>query len=83
MCLAIPARVVELRPGSAVVQRYGERLTVSLQLMEEPVAVGDHLIVQAQAYAVCKIDADEAREAYRVFDEILCALAEKPPAGGH
>jgi hydrogenase expression/formation protein HypC len=75
MCLAIPARVVELRLGSAVVERYGERLTVSLQLMEEPVALGDYLIVQAQVYAVRKIEADEAREAYRVFDEILCELA--------
>lgn len=78
MCLAIPARVVALGDGSAVVERYGERLTVSLLLLEEPVAVGDHLVVQAQAYAVRKIDADEAQESYRLFDEIFGALGEQP-----
>jgi hydrogenase expression/formation protein HypC len=74
MCIAIPARVVELRETSALVERYGERLEVSLLLLEEPVALGDYLIVQAQAFAVRKIDPDEAQEAYRLFDAIIETL---------
>ena len=71
MCIAIPARVVELRSTSALVERYGERLEVSLLLLDDPVAPGDYLIVQAQTFAVRKIDPDEAMEAYRLFDEII------------
>ena len=73
MCVAIPARVIELDATTAVVERYGERLAVSLLLMDEPVALGEYLIIQAQRYAVRKIDAEEAQQAYRLFDEIMDA----------
>jgi hydrogenase expression/formation protein HypC len=74
MCIAIPARIVELRGANALVERYGERLEVSLLLLDESAAVGDYLIVQARTFAVRKIDPDEALEAYRLFDEIIEAL---------
>lgn len=77
MCVAIPARVIESDATHAVVERYGERLAVSLMLMDEAVALGDYLIIQAQHYAVRKIDADEARQAYRLFDEIVDAITEQ------
>lgn len=73
MCVAIPAHVVELRGASALVERYGERLEVSLLLLDEPAAVGDYLIVQARTYAVEKVAAEEAREIYRLFDEFLAS----------
>ena len=69
MCVAIPARVVELCGSNAVVERYGERLEVSLLLLPEEVAVGDYLILQARAYAVTKVAAEEADEIYRLFEE--------------
>lgn len=71
MCIAIPAQVIEVRETSAVVERYGERLEVSLLLLEEPAALGDYLIIQAQTYAVRKIDPAEALETYRLFDAII------------
>lgn len=64
MCLAIPARIVELRGGNALVERYGEQLEVSLLLLDESVAVGDFLLLQARAYAVEKVPPEEAR--YRI-----------------
>jgi hydrogenase expression/formation protein HypC len=75
MCIAIPARIVELRETSARVERYGEQLEVSLLLLEEPVAVGDYLILQAQTFALRKIDPTEAREIYRLFDDLIGAEA--------
>ena len=74
MCIAIPARVVEVRETGAVVERYGERLEVSLLLLEEPVAPGDYLIVQARAYAVEKIAPEDAMEIQRLFDTIIETL---------
>lgn len=74
MCIAIPAQVVAVSGSNALVERYGEQLEVSLLLLDEPVEPGDYLIVQARAYAVEKIAPEEAREAYRLFDEIIEAL---------
>lgn len=71
MCVAIPAQVVSCDETHAVVERYGERLEVSLLLLDDPVAPGDYLILQARAFAVRKIDAEEAREIYSLFDGIM------------
>ncbi|MFZ1326277.1 MAG: HypC/HybG/HupF family hydrogenase formation chaperone [Candidatus Contendobacter sp.] len=78
MCLAIPARIVELRGGNALVERYGEQLEVSLLLLDESVAVGDFLIVQARAYAVEKVSPEQALEIYRLFDQMAEMLSASP-----
>ncbi len=75
MCLAIPAKVLSVDGQSAVVERYGETLTVSLAMMPDSVDVGDYLIIQAQSFAVGKVDEQTAAEAYRLFDEIIDAMA--------
>ena len=82
MCIAIPARVIAVRGPNALVERYGEQLEVSLLLLAEDVAPGDSLSLQARAGAVEKITADEAQEAYRLFDALFDAntQAEVNPA---
>jgi len=60
MCLAIPARVIELRGAAqALVDLDGVQRLVSRELIGE-VAVGDYLIVHV-GYALSKLDQDEAR----------------------
>jgi hydrogenase expression/formation protein HypC len=80
MCVAIPAQVVELRGANAVVERYGERLEVSLLLLSEEVAVGDYLILQARAYAVAKVAVEEAAEIFRLFDEFAGRVRDSEAA---
>lgn len=59
MCLAIPARVVEINGNDqAVVDVGGVRKDVSLALMAE-VTVGDYVIVHV-GYALTRLDPDEA-----------------------
>lgn len=59
MCLAFPARVLEVAPGSrAVVDLEGVRREVSTALLEE-VAVGDYVILHV-GYALSRLDRDEA-----------------------
>lgn len=79
MCIAIPSEVVELHGDIAVVERFGERLAVSLALMSDTVGLGDYVIIQARAYAVDKVDAASAREIQRLLADIFTgteALAE-------
>lgn len=69
MCIAIPSRIVSIDGTTAVVERFGERLSVSLALMEEQPAVGDYLIVQAQRFALETIDCEAAEEALQLIAE--------------
>lgn len=67
MCLAVPARVVEVAEGIATVESFGTRRRVSLLLMDEPVAVGDYLRVQVGNFAFEKVDAETSREIIALF----------------
>ncbi len=69
MCLAIPARIVEMPdPENAVVDLGGVRKEVSLALVEDA-AVGDYVIVHV-GYALQKLDPEEARKTLELFAEM-------------
>ena len=69
MCLAIPARVVEVRPGQqALIDLSGVRKEVSTALVDE-VQVGDYVIVHV-GYAIGKLDPEEAQRTLELFDEL-------------
>jgi hydrogenase expression/formation protein HypC len=66
MCLAIPARIVELLPdGAGRVDLGGVRKTVSLELVDG-VGVGDYVIVHV-GYALTRIDPAEAERTLTTF----------------
>jgi len=79
MCLAIPARVVELQGNdTAIVDLGGVRKDVSLALVED-VAVGDYVIVHV-GYALTRLDPEEAEKTLAVMAEaglMEHALAEQ------
>lgn len=69
MCLAIPARVVELgADDDAVVDLAGVRKEISLALVDN-IAVGDYVIVHV-GYALNKLDPEEAARTLALFAEI-------------
>ena len=69
MCLAIPAKVVELlEHDQALVQVGGVQSRISLLLVEN-VAVGDYVIVHV-GFAITRLDAEEAEKTLELFAEI-------------
>jgi len=74
MCLAMPAKVMELcADDQAVVDLDGVRKQVSLALVED-VALGDYVILHA-GYALQKLDVDEAERTLALFREIGSSIA--------
>lgn len=68
MCLAIPARVVEMTgPELARVDLGGVRKEVSLALVDD-VSVGDYVIVHV-GYALTRLDPEEAARTLATFAE--------------
>ena len=74
MCLALPARVVELQDAdNAVVELGGVRKTVSVALTPEA-KVGDYVIVHV-GHAIGLLDAEEAEKTLALFAEMAAANA--------
>lgn len=77
MCLALPARIVELLPASeGVIDIGGVRKRISLELVPD-VQPGDYVIVHV-GYALQKLDPDEAERTLRLFAEAGLDTAEAP-----
>jgi hydrogenase expression/formation protein HypC len=69
MCLAIPARVVELiGSDEALVELDGIRKRISLALVDG-IEVGDHVIVHV-GFALQKLDVEEAEATLALLREI-------------
>lgn len=77
MCLALPARIVELLPASeGVIDIGGVRKRISLELVPD-VQPGDYVIVHV-GYALQKLDPDEAERTLRLFAEAGMDTAQVP-----
>ena len=76
MCLAIPMRVESVEGFIARCQAKGVFREVSLfMLQDEPVAVGDYVMVHV-GYAIQKVAEAEARSAWELYDELLAESGE-------
>ena len=68
MCLALPARIVELLPGSeGLIDVGGVRKRISLELVQD-IQPGDYVIVHV-GYALQKLDPIEAERTLQLFAE--------------
>lgn len=68
MCLAIPARIVQLEGDNAVVDAMGNCFNAKTTLLPE-VKLGDLVLVHA-GFAISTVDEDEARETWQLIAEI-------------
>lgn len=77
MCLSIPSKVVSLDEGNmATVDTLSVQRIVSLDLMPEPVAIGDYLLIHI-GYAINKIDEESALLSIETFQEIIAQMDEE------
>lgn len=68
MCLAIPARIVELEADRAVVDAMGNRFKAKTTLLPQA-RLGDVVLVHA-GFAISLVDEEEARKTWELFAEI-------------
>jgi len=68
MCLAIPARIVELQEDRAVVDAMGNRFNAKTTLLPG-VKIGDIVLVHA-GFAIHAIEEEEAKKTWQLIAEI-------------
>lgn len=68
MCLAIPARIVELKDDNAVVDAIGNRYKAKTTLLPEA-KLGDLVLVHA-GFAISLVDVEEAKKTWQLIAEM-------------
>lgn len=68
MCLAIPARIVELKGDNAVVDAMGNRFRAKTTLLPDA-KLGSLILVHA-GFAISLIDEEEAKKTWELIAEI-------------
>lgn len=68
MCLAIPAKIVELEGVNAVVEIDGIRRTANVSLVQNA-EIGDYVIIHA-GFAIQKWEEEDVREFNAIMDEM-------------
>ncbi len=77
MCLSIPSKIVEiLEDNYAIVDTMGVKRKVSLELMPEPVNIGDYVLIHV-GYAMTKLSESDALESLKVYEELIEKLEEE------
>ena len=72
MCMAVPSRVIAVDGQMATVEAFGRTRQTSLMMMDEPVAVGDYLILGAGGnFAAEKVAEETARAAIDYLSQVL------------
>jgi hydrogenase expression/formation protein HypC len=68
MCLGLPGRVVEIRPGSDVaqVEVAGVLRDINIGLLDGPFVAGDYILIHS-GFALERMSPDDAREALQMF----------------
>ncbi|NJE07089.1 HypC/HybG/HupF family hydrogenase formation chaperone [Thermococcus sp. M39] len=74
MCLAVPAKVLEINGNVAIVDFGGVKREARLDLLSD-VKVGDYVIVHT-GFAIEKLDKQTAEEILKAWEDVLKAWEE-------
>lgn len=77
MCLGIPGEVVEVRERIAIVDFWGVRKDVKLDILEVAVAPGDYIINHC-GYAIRRIEPADVADTLGMYEVILSEAGEDP-----
>jgi hydrogenase expression/formation protein HypC len=74
MCLAAPARVLEVKGNEVLVDYEGVRTTARLDALPDQVEPGDYVLVHT-GFAIRRLSPSDAEETLRLFDELAASLS--------
>ena len=78
MCLSIPSKIksIDEQSNTCVVDTMGAERGASLDLIDQPVEVGDYVLLHI-GFAMNKIDEEDALESLKVYQEIIDKMEEE------
>ena len=70
MCLGVPGKVLSIDGLDAIVDFFGVKKELRLDLVNEPVQVGDYVLNHV-GFAIRRIPPEDVQETLDLFEEIL------------
>ncbi len=70
MCLGVPGKVIAIDGVVATVDFWGVRRPVRLDIVDEPVALGDYILNHV-GFAIRRIPAEDALATLQLYEELL------------
>ena len=70
MCLGVPMKVISKDESGVIAEIDGVQKEASLKLLDEPVEVGDYVIVHA-GFAISRLDEKYAEETLQLMREVF------------
>lgn len=70
MCLGVPGQVVEIDDMTAVVDFWGVKRRVRLDLVDEPVTPGDYVLIHV-GYAIRRIPHEDVKVTLELYEQLL------------
>ena len=78
MCLGVPGRIVEIQGSLATVDFWGVRRQVNLDIVDEPVKVGDYILNHV-GFAIRRIPPESIGETLAYYETLLAERDENDP----
>lgn len=69
MCLGVPGQIIAVEGSTAVVDFKGVRRKVALDIVDEEVSAGDHVLVHV-GFAIRRIAAEDLAETLAFFESL-------------
>ena len=70
MCLGVPGKVLAIEGLEATVDFFGVKKTLRLDIVDEPVQVGDYVLNHV-GFAIRRIPPSEVEETLALFEQVL------------
>ncbi len=75
MCLAFPAKIIELDGVNAVVEYHNVKRDIRIELVGN-CSIGEYVLVHA-GFAINKLDEEAAKETMETWDELIRVMEEE------
>ena len=75
MCLGVPGRVIEIDGLAASVDFWGVKRKVRLETVDEPVQVGDYVLVHV-GFAIRRIPQEQIEETLELYNQLIAAASQ-------
>ena len=80
MCLGVPGKIVEIQGSLATVDFWGVRRQVNLDIVDEPVKVGDYILNHV-GFAIRRIPEESIAETLSLYETLMAEAEDDAMAG--
>lgn len=70
MCLGVPGKIIEISGSMATVDFWGVRRQVCIDIVDEPVQVGDYILNHV-GFAIRRIPEESIAETLSLYEELM------------